>query len=152
MEYLRNFYGAMDDVINGGTETDRVLVHWDLRSDAASRTRAPGRPRHASFADERARGAVVALSAAARDGLPVPGLAARRRGGGSGARTLLVGVPADIEAMRAVRPGRAAAWRTRAARRAVAAAERRGAGDRLRPGRLVRGFSWKGMLDEADRG
>jgi len=36
VEYLRNFYGVMDDVINGGTETDRMLVHWDLRSVAAS--------------------------------------------------------------------------------------------------------------------
>jgi predicted GNAT superfamily acetyltransferase len=28
-EYLRNFYGVMDDGINGGTETDRMLVHCD---------------------------------------------------------------------------------------------------------------------------
>ena len=36
VEYLRNFYGVMDDVINSGTETDRMLVHWDLRSVAAT--------------------------------------------------------------------------------------------------------------------
>ena len=62
-EYLRNFYGAMDDAINGGTETDRMLVHWDLRSDLAVAACA-GRWRPASFAAERERGAVVALSAA----------------------------------------------------------------------------------------
>src|SRR5580692_8195097 len=62
VEYLRNFYGEMEDLINGGTETDRMLVHWDLRSAAAGEASA-GRPRPASFADERARGAVVALSA-----------------------------------------------------------------------------------------
>jgi predicted GNAT superfamily acetyltransferase len=117
VEYLRNFYGVMDDVINGGTETDRMLVHWDLRSVAASDASA-GKPRHASFADERARGAVVALCDDG-DGLPVPGLPLA---GGSGSRTpltpggtpprLLVGVPADIEAIRLSDPARAAAWRT----------------------------------------
>ena len=107
VEYLRNFYGTMDDAINGGTETDRLLVHWDLRSDLVADA-ACGRPRQASYAAERARGAVTALSAGP-DGLPVPGLPVA---GGSGARTLLVGVPADIEAMRLSDPAGAAAWRT----------------------------------------
>jgi predicted GNAT superfamily acetyltransferase len=106
-EYLRNFYGVMDDAINGGTETDRMLVHWDLRSDVASEASA-GRPRPASFDAERARGAVVALSAGP-DGLPVPG---PPLAGGPGSRRLLVGVPADIEAMRLSDPAGAGAWRT----------------------------------------
>ena len=108
VEYLRNFYGVMDDVINGGTETDRMLVHWDLRSAAASDASA-GKPRPASFAGERARGAVVALSGDG-DGLPVPGLPLA---GGPLTRAprLLVGVPADIEAIRLSEPARAAAWR-----------------------------------------
>jgi predicted GNAT superfamily acetyltransferase len=101
VEYLRNFYGVMDDVINGGTETDRVLVHWDLRSAAAAEASA-GRASPASFDAERARGAVVALSAGA-DGSPVPGAAA--------GPVFLVGVPADIEAMRRAAPAQAAAWR-----------------------------------------
>jgi predicted GNAT superfamily acetyltransferase len=106
-EYLRNFYGVMDDAINGGTETDRMLVHWDLRSDAA-RDASTGRPRPGSFAAERSRGAVVALFPGP-DGLPVPGLPLA---GGSRSRTFLVGVPADIEAMRLADPAGAAAWRT----------------------------------------
>jgi predicted GNAT superfamily acetyltransferase len=121
VEYLRNFYGTMDDAINGGTETDRVLVHWDLCSELVADASC-GRPRQASFTAERERGAVIALSAGP-DGLPVPGLplaalsaadsaANSAAGGESGARTLLVGVPADIEAMRLADPARAAAWRT----------------------------------------
>src|SRR3984957_7266644 len=106
VEYLRNFYGVMDDAINSGTESDRVLVHWDLRSVTATDASA-GNPRPASFNDERASGAVVALAIGA-DGGPVaePALA-----GGSGARGFLVGMPADIEAMRLSDPALAATWR-----------------------------------------
>lgn len=107
-EYLRDFYGVMDDVINGGTETDRMLVHWDLRSVAAAEASA-GRPSPASFAGERARGAIVALSADGA-GRPVPGPAVAAASA-SGSR-LLVGIPADIEAMRLSDPALAAAWRT----------------------------------------
>jgi predicted GNAT superfamily acetyltransferase len=108
VEYLRNFYGTMDDAINGGTETDRVLVHWDLCSELAADA-AWGRPRQASSAAERERGAVTALSAGPGE-FPVPSLPAGAPSG-SGARTVLVGVPADIEAMRVSDPARAAAWR-----------------------------------------
>ena len=118
-EYLRNFYGVMDDVINGGTETDRMLVHWDLCSDLAVEACA-GRWRAASFAAEQDHGAAVALSAGP-DGAPRGGLAldgpalhglARAGLALNGARTLLVGVPADIEAMRLSDPALAGAWRT----------------------------------------
>jgi predicted GNAT superfamily acetyltransferase len=115
VEYLRNFYGTMDDVINGGTETDRVLVRWDLASDLAVEACA-GRGQAASFTAERNRGAVTALSAdgggsplvlagPALDGPVLDGH------GLDGARTLLVGVPADIEAMRLSAPALASAWR-----------------------------------------
>jgi predicted GNAT superfamily acetyltransferase len=107
VEYLRNFYGVMDDAINSGTETDRMLVHWDLQSSAAADASA-GRPSPASFPDERARGAVTALSAGP-DGGPVAELTLT---GGPGADVLLVGVPADIEAMRLSDPALAARWRT----------------------------------------
>jgi predicted GNAT superfamily acetyltransferase len=120
VEYLRNFYGTMDDVINGGTETDRVLVRWDLASDLAVEACA-GRGQAASFTAERNRGAVVALSAVdggsplvlaglALDGPVLDGRLDRH--GLDGARTLLVGVPADIEAMRLSAPAQASAWRT----------------------------------------
>jgi len=110
VEYLRNFYGVMDDVINAGTETDRMLVHWDLRSAVAAEASA-GRPRPASFDAERSHGAVVAL-AGDGDGRPAPRPAiGSALADGSGARTFLVGVPADIEAMRLSDPSGAAAWR-----------------------------------------
>lgn len=35
VEYLANFYGAMADGVNGGDETDRLLIRWSLRSDDA---------------------------------------------------------------------------------------------------------------------
>ena len=87
-EYLRNFYGAMDDAINAGTETDRLLVRWDLLSGLAADASA-GRPAPGSFAAERSRGAAVVLFADP-DGRPVPGGPAA-----DGAGTVLVGVPAD---------------------------------------------------------
>ena len=136
VEYLRNFYGTMDDVINSGTETDRVLVRWDLASDLAVEACA-GRWQAASFTAERDRGAVVALSAGdggsplvlaghgldgpVVDGHGLDGPVVDGHGldgpvvdghGLDGARTLLVGVPADIEAMRLSAPALASAWRT----------------------------------------
>jgi predicted GNAT superfamily acetyltransferase len=114
VEYLRNFYGAMDDAINGGTETDRVLVHWDLKSDLAAQACA-GRGQAASFAAELDRGAVPALSAGP-DGAPLSPLAldgpALHGPPLDGPRTLLVAVPADIEATRLSDPALASAWRT----------------------------------------
>jgi predicted GNAT superfamily acetyltransferase len=110
-EYLRNFYGAMDDAINAGTETDRLLVRWDLLSGLAADASA-GRPAPGSFAAERSRGAAVVLFADA-GGRPVPGGPAA--GGGlpaGGAGTFLVGVPADIESIRVADPALGAAWRT----------------------------------------
>ena len=34
-EYLVNFYGPMDDGINSGDESDRLLIKWNLRSEKA---------------------------------------------------------------------------------------------------------------------
>jgi predicted GNAT superfamily acetyltransferase len=105
-EYLPNFYGSMHDVINGGTDTDRVLIHWDLRSGLAVAASA-GRIAPASAAAERERGARVAL-AEGRDGWPVPESFSIRS---LDCPALLVGIPADIERMRGRDPQRAAAWR-----------------------------------------
>ncbi|WP_331766930.1 GNAT family N-acetyltransferase [Embleya sp. NBC_00896] len=95
-EYLQTFYGTMDDAINGGDDTDRVLVAWDLNDPhvvAAARSTpipvpVPADARHALYE---------------RDSLPVLG-----RTDGD---TLLVDVPADIEALRRTDPGAAKAWR-----------------------------------------
>jgi predicted GNAT superfamily acetyltransferase len=87
-EYLPNFYGGMHDVVNGGDDTDRLLVHWELHR----RTGYAGVPGHA----------VVALGRTA-DGAPEPGVTA--------GETLLVAVPSDIAAMRAADPRRAKEWR-----------------------------------------
>ena len=36
VEYLVNFYGPMDDGINTGDESDRILMRWDLHSEKAA--------------------------------------------------------------------------------------------------------------------
>ena len=39
LEYLPNFYGEMEDALNKGDETDRLMVRWDLTSpEPKSRT------------------------------------------------------------------------------------------------------------------
>ncbi len=103
-EYLPNFYGAMIDGINGAAESDRLLVHWDLRSPDVAAASA-GRFSPASAAAELARGAAAALSAGP-DGWPVRG------GARSPGPVVLVAVPPDIEGLRASDPRCAAAWRS----------------------------------------
>jgi predicted GNAT superfamily acetyltransferase len=114
-EYLPNFYGEMNDSINGVTESDRMLVHWDLRSDLAVAA-CDGHPAPASAAAELDRGGRVALDTGA-GGEPVAstfGMGATDRGG-----VALVRVPADVEELRGSDPALAAAWR-RALRAALA--------------------------------
>jgi predicted GNAT superfamily acetyltransferase len=105
-EYLPNFYGGMQDQINGGGDTDRVLVSWDLRAPRVAAACA-GEASPASAEAEIAAGAQVALAATA-DGYPAlsPGWP------GSAAGTVLVAVPADVERLRVTDPGAAAAWRS----------------------------------------
>ncbi|MEU6126224.1 GNAT family N-acetyltransferase [Streptomyces sp. NPDC047123] len=91
-EYLESFYGAMDDAINGGDESDRVLTAWDL---------------------------TVPLSAAGHDGVPLPAGAAHAVRDVDGrpeltsteAEFVLVDLPDDIEALRRTDPAAARAWR-----------------------------------------
>jgi predicted GNAT superfamily acetyltransferase len=101
VEYLPNFYGTMRDGINGDDESDRLLIHWSLDAPQVAAACA-GAARPGDAAGERARGAVVALSASP-EGRPVPGPAE--------AETLLLQVPRDIEALRMVDPGLARHWR-----------------------------------------
>ncbi|WP_409061671.1 GNAT family N-acetyltransferase [Streptomyces sp. SYP-A7185] len=96
VEYLPSFYGAMDDVINGGDDTDRALIAWDLNNEPAAAA-SPARSVPVVVPDD----AVTALSV--REGLPVAGP--------RDAATLLVEVPPDIEGLRRTDPGAAKAWR-----------------------------------------
>lgn len=96
LEYLPCFYGVMTDAINDGDESDRLLASWELD---APHVEALVRGEHHDV--PRPEGAQVALADA--DGRPVTGR--------SGAATLLVAVPADIEALRRADPGTAKAWR-----------------------------------------
>lgn len=100
-EYLANFYGDMTDDINGGDDTDRILIRWDLGSAAVVEACA-GRPRPGDVEAELARGAVVALGRTSH-GWPVPG--------STEGETLLVAVPRDVEALRSIDPGAAKEWR-----------------------------------------
>ncbi|MEV2251746.1 GNAT family N-acetyltransferase [Streptomyces sp. NPDC050147] len=96
VEYLTSFYGAMDDAINGGDDTDRALIAWELNGAAAVAASASRSVPVTVPGD-----AAIALSV--RDGLPVIG-----RGD---AATLLIEVPPDIEGLRRTDPGAAKAWR-----------------------------------------
>jgi predicted GNAT superfamily acetyltransferase len=95
-EYLPNFYGGMHDGINGGDESDRLLVRWDLDAPAVVEACA-GKVRPAVV-----DGATVALGRS-EQGLPVAGSLT--------GRTLVVAVPRDIESLRVVDPGLAKEWR-----------------------------------------
>jgi predicted GNAT superfamily acetyltransferase len=101
-EYLPNFYGGMHDDINGGAESDRLLVRWDLRGAGVTAACA-GRPAPRDAETELAHGAVVALGRS-EHGLPVAG--------SLDGRTVLVAVPWDIERLRPADPDRARQWRT----------------------------------------
>ncbi|MFJ5723242.1 GNAT family N-acetyltransferase [Streptomyces sp. NPDC093149] len=99
-EYLADFYGAMQDEVNAGTETDRLMVLWELTGEHAVGS-AAGTPRRVTVdtADEHA---VVGL-----DAKPDGGPAVGRRDGD----TVLVRIPAEIETLRRTDPPLARAWR-----------------------------------------
>ena len=100
-EYLPNFYGGMNDAINGDGDTDRLLVQWDLYSEDVAAA-CSGRVRIRSAEAERSLGAAVALGRSP-EGKPVPGTLT--------GETILVAVPPDIEVLRAADPDCAHAWR-----------------------------------------
>jgi predicted GNAT superfamily acetyltransferase len=110
VEYLPDFYGAMDDDINSGDDSDRLLVHWSLADDSVVRA-SRGVSSGADAGDLRAAGAVVALDCD-RSGFP-----AIVQTDNGAAPTVLVGVPLDIEITR--RDNREAAHQWRRAMRQV---------------------------------
>lgn len=94
-EYLPDFYGTMDDLINGGGATDRLLIRWRITAPEVAAA-CEGRPRTV-----RATG-VIGLGIS-DDGLPLRGT--------TSAETVLVAVPPDVEALRAADPAAAREWR-----------------------------------------
>jgi predicted GNAT superfamily acetyltransferase len=101
IEYLPNFYGGMNDGINGTDDTDRLLVQWDLLAAKVVAASA-GKISPANAEAERRCGAVVAL-ARSDEGRPVAGRTA--------GATALVAVPHDVESLRRTDPGCAQEWR-----------------------------------------
>lgn len=98
--YLVDLYGEMDDDINRGQPSDRLLMRWDLRSElTAAALEAPLPTTSARAWRDQGAGEVVAES----DGRPVSSP--------SGADVRLVAVPADIVTLRSERPDVALAWR-----------------------------------------
>jgi predicted GNAT superfamily acetyltransferase len=95
-EYLPCFYGVMDDAINQGDESDRLFASWSLTAPHVEAL-----ARREPYATPVPRDAVVAL--ADEGGRPVVGRADTAK--------VLVGLPADIEALRRTDPGTAKAWR-----------------------------------------
>lgn len=86
VEYLADFYGQMDDDVNRGDASDRLLVRWRLDRPL------PARDQDRDQDQDRARGR-------AQNHDPVPPGAIR------------IPVPVDIETLRLDDPLRAAGWR-----------------------------------------
>jgi predicted GNAT superfamily acetyltransferase len=102
VEYLPNFYGSMLDTINGGDDSDRLLVKWPLRDPAVVAACSGRHGPAAQVTDELTAGATIGLDIDA-DGSPLPGEL--------GGETVLVAVPRDIEALRAADSKQAKRWR-----------------------------------------
>jgi predicted GNAT superfamily acetyltransferase len=99
--FYPNFYGAMNDGINGGDESDRVLAQWSL--DAPNVVAASvGEAWEADLRELRDAGAVLLLEEN-EDGEPV---ATDRRG-----PVLLAAIPEDIVAVRLRDRALANRWR-----------------------------------------
>ncbi|RCH69965.1 GNAT family N-acetyltransferase [Streptomyces sp. SDr-06] len=91
-EYLQSFYGAMDDTINGGDESDRILAAWDITA-----------PLPAAGAGGRAMpdGAVHGVRS----------VEGRPELGPTDAEFVVIELPEDIEALRRGDAPAAHAWR-----------------------------------------
>ena len=103
IEYLPDFYGEMDDIINAGDDSDRLLVQWPLTADAVDRA-CQGAGCGADAARLRAAGVAVVLDIDA-GGRPVIWDA------DPAAATVLVRVPSDIESVRRHDAAVARRWR-----------------------------------------
>ncbi len=95
-DYLVDFYGPMDDGLNAGEESDRLLVHWPVEPEVVVPPAEPERP-HAAL--------VVGDGGLPRTDPHVP----------VDADAVTLAVPADVEALRADAASRGTASRWRAA-------------------------------------
>jgi predicted GNAT superfamily acetyltransferase len=102
-DYLPDFYGAMDDAVNAGDRSDRLLTRWRLRSTRALEA-AAGLLAPLSIEELRAAGAVDGVYI--RRGLPQ--IADPAPGPGE---VLLVPLPPDITVIRALDTDLALRWR-----------------------------------------
>lgn len=107
VEYLVDFYGQVDDAVNAGQGTDRLLLRWDITSalvdDAVN-----GLSPDFESGTLLAAGAVAVLAVSAT-GHPVVS-------DSEAGAVRLVQVPADIEGIRQVDPNLAMEWRFTARR------------------------------------
>jgi predicted GNAT superfamily acetyltransferase len=129
--YLPDFYGDLGDTINAGHASDRLLVRWDLTSPDAVAA-AAGIPRTA----DAPQSAVTLLDHPGDGPAHRSGFAAGWDAGPGGAPApetgaVLVGTPADVEALRRSDPEAARAWRW---------AQREALGELLATGWRVTGF------------
>jgi predicted GNAT superfamily acetyltransferase len=99
VEYLPNFYGEMQDRINAGDQSDRLLVEWGLLAADVVSVCDAGSTMPAAEGD-----IIQAVLQVASDGGPGP------RGRWDSQR-VVVKVPPDVEAMRREAPDLAREWR-----------------------------------------
>lgn len=99
--YLVNFYGDMNDGINSGEESDRLLIRWRLDSDQAE----------AAAAGNAHEPDVEKLRAWGNDAIVSSGPEGRPVAKASSARVLICQVPEDIVAIRRSDRALAREWR-----------------------------------------
>jgi predicted GNAT superfamily acetyltransferase len=115
--YFVNFYGEMQDGINAGEESDRLLIRWTLDSERAMSAAEGGlREPDAERLREWGSGAILSVGSS-REPMMTE----------SSARVLLCQVPEDIVALRRSEPALAREWRG-ALRQALGGAMNRGYG------------------------
>ncbi|HKW59296.1 MAG TPA: GNAT family N-acetyltransferase [Candidatus Dormibacteraeota bacterium] len=114
-EYLVNFYGQMQDGINAGEESDRLLIRWRLDSERAE----------AAAAGHGFKPDVAKLRAWHNDAILTVGPSGEPVRGSSSARVLICQVPDDIVAVRRSDGALAREWRV-ALREALGGAIGRG--------------------------
>jgi predicted GNAT superfamily acetyltransferase len=100
-QYLVDFYGRMDDALNAGEPSDRLMAQWDIAGPrvAAALTGDRGLRSRQQWLDDGAEDALVAEAKDEPRVIP------------TSARTTLVALPGDIVDIRRTDGGLARAWR-----------------------------------------